>query len=726
MTNPNQTDTIPGNIIIVDDVPANLTLLAGMLKEKGHRVRPVPSGKLALKAVEHEQPDMILLDIMMPVMDGYETCRHLKENPKTRDIPIIFLTAKAEIEDETKGFDLGAVDYITKPISQPVLLARVQTHLRLKRMQDSLKDQNQFLDATVQHRTKDLVAAQDKLEYLIKTGIELGKERDRIMLLRKILFGGKTLLNCDAGTLYIMTERKTLRFAQRTNSVELPLFELPLYDETGAPVERFMATWCALHNEPVIVDDVYSETRFDISGAKKMDAESGYRTMSMLTVPLSPREGEVLGVIQFLNALDPETGKVIPFRPELLRFVTAMATQAALALDNFQLIEVQKDLLDAMIKLIAGAIDAKSPYTGGHCERVPALAIMLAEEASAINEGPLAAFGFKTDDEWREFRIGAWLHDCGKVITPEYVVDKASKLETIYNRIHEVRMRFEVLLRDARISQLEAVAAGADPEEALARYEARRTRLADDFAFIAECNIGGEFMEPEKLERLKRITEETWLRHYNDRIGIPYEELKRYSDEPATLPAIEKLLADKPHHIIPRSDKRSTDPKWGFKIKVPENLYNYGEVYNLSVGRGTLTEEERFKITEHVMQSMMMLQQLPLPKNMQRIPEYAGTHHETLMGNGYPRKMGEAELTIPMRIMAIADVFEALTASDRPYKKTKTLSESIHILSFLKKDKHIDPALFDLLLTSGVYKRYAEKYLLPEQIDEVDIGMYVG
>jgi response regulator RpfG family c-di-GMP phosphodiesterase len=726
MNNVSRSDPIQGNILVVDDVPANLTLLIGILKEKGHRVRPVPSGKLAIMAVEHEPPDIILLDIMMPVMDGYETCRHLKENPKTRDIPVVFLTAKAEVEDEMKGFELGAVDYITKPISPPVVLARVQTHLRLKRMQDSLKDQNQFLDAEVQNRTKDLVASQDKLEYLIQTGLELGKERDRITLLRKILFGSKTLLNCDAGTLYIMTEHKTLRFAQRTNSVELPLFELPLYDETGTPVERFMATWCALHNQPIIVDDVYSETRFDISGAKKMDAESGYRTVSMLTVPLSPREGEVIGVMQFLNALDPETGTVIPFRPELLRFVTAMAAQASVALDNFQLVEVQKELLDAMIKLIAGAIDAKSHYTGGHCKRVPALAVMLAEEASAVKEGPLAEFSFKTDDEWREFRIGAWLHDCGKVTTPEYVVDKASKLETIYNRIHEVRMRFEVLLRDARISQLEAVAAGTNPVEALARYEARRTQLADDFAFIAECNLGGEFMVPEKLERLKHIAEETWLRHYDDRIGMPYEELKRYSDEKATLPTVEKLLADKPHHIIQRSDKHSTDPKWGFKIKVPENLCNYGEIYNLSIGRGTLTEEERFKINEHVMQSIIMLEQLPLPKNMRRIPEYAGTHHETLIGSGYPRKMGETEITIPMRILAIADVFEALTSSDRPYKKTKTLSESINVLSFLKKDKHIDPALFDLLLTSGVYKRYAEKYLLQEQIDEVDISKYVN
>lgn len=368
MTNVSCSDPIHGNILVVDDVPANLTLLTAMLKENGHRVRPVPSGKLALKAVEIEPPDIILLDIMMPVMDGYETCRHLKGNPKTRDIPVVFLTARTEVEDETKGFELGAVDYITKPISPPVVLARVQTHLRLKRMQDSLKDQNQFLDAAVQKRTKDLVAAQDKLGYLIQTGLELGLEHDRIALLRKILFGAKTLLNCDAGTLYMVTEHKTLSFAQRTKSDELSSFEIPLYDEAGAPVERFMATWCALHNEPIIVDDVYSETRFDVSGAKKMDAESGYRTVSMLTMPLSPREGEVIGVMQFINALDPETGTVIPFPPELLRFVGAMAAQSAVALDNFQLLAESERRLnitkvytrDSLVRIIQDGGDPTS------------------------------------------------------------------------------------------------------------------------------------------------------------------------------------------------------------------------------------------------------------------------------------------------------------------------------------------------------------------------------
>ena len=429
-----------------------------------------------------------------------------------------------------------------------------------------------------------------------------------------------------------------------------------------------------------------------------------------------------------MNALDPHTGQVVSFDPEIVSFVEAIAAQAAVAIQNQNLLDAQKEMVDSMIQMIAGAIDAKSPYTGGHCERVPELAIMLAEKACAVQEGPLAEFAFRTEDEWREFRIGAWLHDCGKVTTPEYVVDKATKLETIYNRIHEVRMRFEVLLRDAMIERLQAIhEQGMPSAEADTRFEARRTQLLDDFAFVAECNLGGEFMAPERTERLRRIAGETWWRHFDDRLGLSHEELRRHEREPAPpLPARESLLADKPHHLIERASTQAFHPKYGFQLKIPEHLYNHGEIYNLSIGRGTLTEEERFKINEHIIQTIVMLERMPLPPNLKRVPEYAGTHHETLTGTGYPRRLTADALSVPARIMAIADIFEALTASDRPYKKAKTLSESIKILSHFKKDRHIDPVLFDLFLTSGVYREYAQRFLLPEQIDEVDITPYLG
>jgi HD-GYP domain-containing protein (c-di-GMP phosphodiesterase class II) len=592
---------------------------------------------------------------------------------------------------------------------------------------DALGQAHRVMKDTLKQRTRALSEAEQKLASLVENGILLSRERDRQKLLRHILFGGRELIHCDSATMYLKTEQGTLKFVLRTMDGALPSFELPLIDKaTGKPNDKYVSVHVALHNESVVIDDVYSEQRFDLSGTRRFAEESGYRTVSMLTVPMSPHDGEVIGVLQFMNCLDPETGQIIPFPRGMVRFVEALAAQSAVALENQNLLESQKALMDSMIKLVAGAIDTKSPYTGGHCERVPELANMLAEEAEQVETGPLADFRFLSDEERREFHVGAWLHDCGKVTTPEYVVDKATKLETIYNRIHEVRVRFEVLLRDAEIECLKAISAGADAAEARRRFDERRARLIDDFAFVAECNMGGEFMAPERVERIKLIARQTWERHFDDRIGLSHEELKRYEGTPvASLPATEHLLADRPHHIIARGEDKALDPKYGFKVKIPEHLYNFGEVYNLCIGRGTLSEEERFKINEHIIQTIVMLDAMPFPKELRRVPEYAGTHHETLVGTGYPRRLTKDELSVPARIMAIADIFEALTASDRPYKKAKTLSEAVKILAAFKKDKHIDPDLFDLFLRSGVYMRYAQRYLKPEQIDSVDISQYV-
>ncbi|KAB2920025.1 MAG: GAF domain-containing protein [Dechloromonas sp.] len=584
------------------------------------------------------------------------------------------------------------------------------------------------MQGAIHRRTEDLDKAQKKLASLVDNGIRLTREQDRSVLFQHILAGAREISHCAAATLFLKSERNTLVFAERTFDDVLPHLEIPLYGPDGAPNDRFVVVHAAIHNETVLIDDVYAETRFDLSGTKRFSEESGLRAVSMLTVPLSPREGEVIGLIQLINAIDPQSGEIIPFPPDILGFVEALAAQSAVALENHNLLEAQRELMEALIRLLAGAIDAKSAYTGGHCERVPELAFMLAQAACDADSGPLADFRFADDEAWREFRIGAWLHDCGKVTTPEYVVDKATKLETIYNRIHEVRTRFEVLLRDAEIERLLAIHQhGLAPAEAEARYAARRQQLLDDFAFVAECNLGGEFMAAERVERLKRIAEETWLRHFDDRLGLSHEEHERYAATPAgALPVRERLLADQPWHIVPRRrDNPAYDARHGWQVTVPEHLYNFGELYNLSVGRGTLTEEERFKINEHIIQTIVMLEQLPLPKQFRRVPEYAGTHHETMIGTGYPRRLAAEQLSIPSRIMAIADIFEALTASDRPYKPMKKLSECIRILSFFKKDRHIDPDLFDLFLTSGVYRQYAERYLKPEQIDDVDIGQYV-
>ncbi len=586
----------------------------------------------------------------------------------------------------------------------------------------------------------NLMTSEVRLKRLIDFGIALSAEKDEDRLMEMILLGAKELSGADGGTLYIRKDDELHFEIMRTTSLDIALggttgkeIDLPpvlLRDpDTGSPNHSNVASHAVNERRTVNIPDAYESESFDFSGTRRFDEMNGYRSVSFLTVPLMPRSGEPLGALQLLNAIDPETGEPVPFSPEIEGFIEALAGQSAVALDNRSLVEAQKALLDSFIELIAGAIDAKSPYTGGHCARVPEIAVMLAREAHQ-DEDHFPSFRLESDDEWREFRIAAWLHDCGKVTTPEYVVDKATKLETLYNRIHEVRTRFEVLRRDAEIRRLRAELDGqGDPAELQKRYEDEIARLDEDFAFVAECNLGGEFMAEDRVARLRQIGAKTWMRHFDDRLGISQAEQERFGDSPAVpLPATERLLDDKPEHIMdwPGSVAPVQDPDKGFAVDVPEHAFNFGEIYNLSIARGTLTPEERYKINEHIIQTILMLENLPLPPHLARVPEYAGAHHETMVGTGYPRRLHRDQMSVPARIMAIADVFEALTAYDRPYKKPKTLSEALRIMSFMVKDEHIDSELFRLFLETGVWRQYAEAHLRPDQIDEVDIEALVA
>jgi len=445
------------------------------------------------------------------------------------------------------------------------------------------------------------------------------------------------------------------------------------------------------------------------------------RAINLIALPLRNRQDVVIGVLCLL--FRDENGSA-PAEPQEghVAFVRALSGFAAVSLESRHLLMMQQALLDAFIKLIAGAIDSKSPYTGGHCQRVPVLTRLLAEAACASDAPPFR--GFRLDDEqWEALDIASWLHDCGKVTTPEYVVDKSTKLETLYDRIHEVRMRFEVLKRDAAVRYWEAVADGGDRETLRQVLQAEWTRLDDDFTFVAACNEGGESLGADKLERLGQIARRTWMRTLDDRIGISWEEKLRKDRTPsAVLPVEEKLLDDKAEHLIERTeaDRMPADNPWGFRVDVPQYKYNRGELYNLAVERGTLTPEERYQINDHIVQTIIMLEKLPYPRHLREVPLLAGCHHETMDGRGYPKKLTGAEMPLAARMMAIADIFEALTASDRPYKKAKTLSEALRIMQHMKEDRHIDPDLFELFITSGIHLDYGRRFLQPGQIDVAD------
>ena len=439
-----------------------------------------------------------------------------------------------------------------------------------------------------------------------------------------------------------------------------------------------------------------------------------------MAVPLLNRQRDLVGAMLILS----ET----PSEKDRASFLGALSGTAAVALEAQALISEQKALFDALIQLIANAIDTKSAYTGGHCARVPELTRMLAEAACEAREGPYASFHLN-DEGWETLRMAAWLHDCGKITTPEYVVDKATKLEALYNRIHEVRMRFEVLKRDAEIHCLQGILEGGDAAACRQNLARNLTELDEDFAFVARCNLGSEAMAPEDQQRLLEVAQRTWQRTLDDRLGLSPLELQRHPQDVALpLPVTESVLADKPQHRMERPvhDQMPKDDRWGFRMAEPKLLYNQGELYNLRVGYGTLTEEERFKINQHIVQTEVMLRQLPFPPHLTHVPEIAAGHHEKMDGTGYPKGLHHEQLRPETRMLAIADIFEALTASDRPYKKPKKLSEAIEILNRMSQRGHIDPALFALFLSSGVYRVYAERFLDPSQIDDVPVTTYLA
>ncbi|RJG13739.1 HD domain-containing protein [Pseudomonas cavernicola] len=442
----------------------------------------------------------------------------------------------------------------------------------------------------------------------------------------------------------------------------------------------------------------------------------------LVSCGLHNRQGETVGVLVLLQRDTGQESELALLRPERIAFVEAVAGVAALCIESQRLLEKQKQLLAAFIQLIAGAIDAKSPYTGGHCQRVPELTLMLARAAAASDE-PLFRDYRPSAEEWEALHIAAWLHDCGKVTTPEYVVDKATKLETLYDRIHEVRTRFEVLKRDAWIAYWQGIAQGGAEPRLAALRDAALSALDEEFAFVARCNLGGEAMAEADLERLQQIAARPWTRTLDDRLGVSWEEAKRQQRNPApTLPVQEALLADKPEHLIerPANEQMPADNPWGFKLDVPQHKFNRGELYNLGIGRGTLTTEERYIINHHIVQTILMLSHLPFPAHLKNVAELAGGHHEKMDGSGYPKRLKREQMSLPARMMAIADIFEALTAVDRPYKKGKLLSEALGIMAGMCQGAHVDPDLFGLFVRSGVYRQYAQRFLKPEQIDAVD------
>ena len=526
---------------------------------------------------------------------------------------------------------------------------------------------------------------EERIKRLNEIGLSLSRENDINVIFELIMEEARHITHADGRTLYMKSDDgKSMRFEivrndsmktimGGTSGVEITWPAPPLFDNAGKPNHKNVVSYAAHTGETINVKDAYVEEGFDFSGAKDMDESTGYHSKSFLTVPLKNHEDEIIGVMQLLNSIDQKTGEVQSFSSEMQEQVESLASQGAVALTNKRLVAELKNLFESFIKLIATAIDKKSPYTGGHCERVPEIAMLLADAVEKTKSGKYKDFAM-TEEERYELFIASWLHDCGKVATPPHVVDKGVKLETITDRIEVVDTRFEVLKRDAEMEflnkQIKFLKNGTKNgvlNKAKSDLGKTIKQLNDDQAFIQKTNHGGEFMEADDQERVADIGKYKW-------------NLK------------------------------------GKKI----NFLDKTDIRNLQIPKGTLLPEEREIINDHIVITIDMLEKLPYPKNLRNVPEFAGGHHEKLDGTGYPKGLKEEEMSTQAKIMAIADIYEALTAEDRPYKDGKKLSQAMRIMGYMKNDYHIDKDLFKIFVKSGVYKQYAEKYLSDDQLDDID------
>lgn len=513
------------------------------------------------------------------------------------------------------------------------------------------------------------------LDRLNQIGVSLSRETDLSRLLEAILMAAKELANADAGTLYLVEDGMLKFEILRTDSLSIafggtsgkaPTFTpIPLCLKDGSPNDDMVVACAVINDRTINIDDAYDVGSYDFSGTRLFDEKTGYRSKSFLTVPMKNHENEIIGVLQLINALD-DSGNIVAFSAASQQLVESLASQAAIALTNRQLIDQLEKLFESLIKLINTAIDDKSPYTGGHCERVPVLTMMLAEAVHGAEYGPFKDFRMDPSDRY-ELKIAGLLHDCGKITTPVHVVDKATKLQTLFDRIELIDTRFEVLKRDAEIAWMKGQLAQEE-------YQTRLQQLDADREFLRQANRGGEFMSQSDVARVQQIATYRWCNASGD---------------------VSPLLSDE-------------------------------EAENLSIARGTLNAEERAIINHHIDVTIQMLEALPWPQHLKHVPEYAGGHHERMDGKGYPRHLTREQMSIQARVMAIADIFEALTASDRPYKPGKTLTEALTILGRMKQDHHVDPDLFDIFIREKVYLRYAEAFLDPQQIDSVDLSSIPG
>lgn len=547
---------------------------------------------------------------------------------------------------------------------------------------DAILRDGEHIDlATGKLRAQKLNSVDERVQKLTEIGTALSASENLDTLLEMIVEEAKNLTGADGGTLYLL-EKNELRFKViRTDSLAIQMGgmsgsitwpPLPLYLEDGTPNKKMVAATCALEDRLVNIPDVYEAIGFSFEGTKKFDQGTGYRSKSMLVIPMKNHEREIIGVLQLINKIDSHTKEVSTFEVEDEKITLSLASQAAIAITNTSLIQGLENLLESFLKSIIFAISKKSPYTAGHIKRMVKLSVMIAE---AINKDTtFYAHKHFSAEEIKQINFAALMHDIGKLATPEQIIDKATKLETLCDRINLIENRIKTLEKALHVKLLEdkfALLAGtkegdiATLEEA---YAKEIQMLHEAFLLIQTSNKGDAFLTDEGVAKIQALAKKQWY------------------------------IGDETYMIL-------TDD----------------EAYHLSTQKGTLTSEEREIINDHAKLSVDILNRLPFPKKYQQIPQISGNHHEKINGKGYPQGLKGEEISFEARILAIADIFEALTASDRPYKAGMPLSIAMKILYTMAIEGDLDKELVKFFYTSGIYKEYAKVFLPQRSIDEITL-----
>lgn len=568
-----------------------------------------------------------------------------------------------------KRDDLKTFIYHLKPVHKIQMIKEIEESVILENGGKILEEGDIIHIKTAQVQASNI--CHNRFEKIMDINLELSSELDKDKLFEMILTLTRELTHCEAGTLYIkskdgkyldfkVVQNSPLNIFMDTRKNNLEWDSLPLYLEDGSVNKHMVAAVSALENKTVNIDDVYENKEYDFKGAKKFDEMTGFRSKSMLVTPLVNHEQEVIGVLQLINKKESLLD-VIPFDTEDEKIIKSLSSQGAMALTNTQLILNLEDFLNSFVKTIGHAIDAKSPHTKNHISKVSKIALLI---ANAINEDETIYKDVKyTKNDLHEINLAAHMHDIGKISIPESVIDKSKKLECIVDRIEFIKQRAEILKRDFEIALLKN-------EIKQDFYEKSIEKIKDDILFLEETNIGEEFMDDKRIHRIDEIANYKYL--YNG---------------------------------------------------IETSFLSQDEIYNLSIRKGTLTSEEKDIMNSHAKLSYDMLTALPFPKKYKNVLDIAANHHEKLNGKGYPRALKEEQLSLEDRIMILSDIFEALTASDRPYKEGKKLSEVFKILSFMAKDNEIDAQLLKFFFEHDVLKEYVQKELKAYQIDNASLNL---